>query len=382
MDALEGPNGPEDVVQASCQVISGVFEMAAAGQQKAFKKIGTFFMDRFAEGLDNMLGPSPRKLRDAEFIRLTDYCKGRGKWSEYGLRPRTLVLLIWLECPEAMDGFVDNNMFDIALPYTLRNLPQCLKGRELRTKFLELQQYVLTNQAADLERPGGPHLNIAGSAQKYFDDIKRLGSGSFATVDHVVSRLSLRQYALKRIIRGHSFGRDKMAIRSFENELGSLKGLSHTHLVKLVGSYTDQDHIGLIMTPVADMALDQYLSAPEPDCPDRKNCLRQFFGCLAAGVEYLHSHKVRHKDLKPKNVLVLQNYRRVLLTDFGNARNWVDDSDSETDDHMHVPFTERYSAPEVINRMVRVEYPSFAAFAEPFSGEIRQATSGLWDVST
>jgi hypothetical protein len=361
MDALERPNGAEDVIQASYQVINGVLEMAATnaattGKQRAFKKIGTF-MDKFVEGLDNMLGPSPRKLRDAEFIRLTDYCKHNDKWKEYGKRPRTLALLRWLGCPEAIDGFVQENMSDIALPYTERNLPRWVRGQEMRTRFLELQHFVLTNQAADLERPGGQHLNIERSGQKYFDVIKPLGSGGFGTVDHVVSRLSLRQYALKRISRGQSFARDRVAIRSFENELKSLKDLAHKHLVKLVGSYTDQDHIGLIITPVADMNLEEYLSAPEPDCPDRKNCLRNFFGCLAAGVEYLHSQKIRHKDIKPKNVLVLRNYRRVLLTDFGTAHNWSDDPGGSSSGTVHEAFTERYCAPEVFGRKVSDESP-------------------------
>ncbi|KAJ9603770.1 hypothetical protein H2200_011956 [Cladophialophora chaetospira] len=352
MDRSEGPKGLEEVGQAY-QVVNDVLEIAAANaatksQQKAFKKIGSLW-----EKLDIMLGPSPRKLRNAEYIRLTDYCKYNDKWREYGKRPRTLAVLRWLGCPEAIDGFVRDNLSDIALPYTERNLPQCVKGQEMRTKFLELQQYVLTNQAADLERPGGLHLNIERSEQKYFDVIKPLGSGGFGTVDHVVSRLSLRQYALKRISRGQSFKRDRVAIRSFENELTSLKVLSHKHLVKLVGSYTDHDHIGLIITPVADMNLEEYLSAPEPDCPDRKNCIRQFFGCLAAGVEYLHAQKIRHKDIKPKNVLVLRNYRRVLLTDFGTAHNWSDDPGGSSSGTMHEAYTERYCAPEVFGRKMQ-----------------------------
>ena len=356
MDALPGPKGPEDVVMASYEVVSNVLEMAAANaatkkQQKAFKKIGNI-MEFLGEGFDNLLGPSPRKLRDAEYVTLTDYCKHNDKWKEYGKRPRTLALLRWVGCPEAIDGFVHDNLSDIALPYTERNLPGCVKGRERRTKFLELQQYVLTNQAADLERPGAEHLNIARSGLKYFDIIKPLGSGGFGEVDHVVSRLSLKQYALKKISRGNSFKQNRAAIRSFENELASLKVLSHKHLVKLVGSYTDHEHIGLIMTPVADMNLDEYLSAPEADCPDRKNCLRQFFGCLSAGVEYLHDQKIRHKDIKPKNVLVLRNYRRVLLTDFGTAHNWSDDPGGSSSGTVYEAFTEKYCAPEVFGRKV------------------------------
>lgn len=354
MEPDYGPASPENAVQ----VVHGVLGMAATnvntkGQQKVFKKMSNIidFMDKGWKRLDSLLGDSPRKLRDAEYVTLTDFCKHNDKWKEYGKRPRTLALLRWVGCPEAIDGFVQDNLSDYALPYTERNLPRSVKGQQLRAKFLELQQYVLaTNQIADLEREGGQHLNIRD--QQYFDTIKRLGRGGFGVVDHVVSRLSLRQYALKRIPRGQSFKQNQAAIRTFENELGALKILSHKHLVKLVGSYTDHDHIGLIMTPVADMNLEQYLNASEQDCPDRKNCLRQFFGCLAAGVEYLHSQKIRHKDIKPKNVLVLLNYQRVLLTDFGTAHNWSDDTGGSSSGTIHEAFTTRYCAPEVFKQTV------------------------------
>lgn len=356
--AVPGFYAPQDGFPSSSQVVAGVFDLAAASattrsQQKAFKKIGAF-MERFGQGLDNTLGTRPRRLRDAEYIRVSELCKQYGR-KDYGMRPRTLAVLRWIGCPEAIDGFVDDRLSDIALPYTERNLPRCVKGQQMRSKFLELQHYVLTNQAADLERPDGPHLNIEKSARTFFDVIKPLGSGGFGTVDHVVSRLSLQQYALKSIPRGQSFKRDRVAIRSFENELMSLKHLSHKHLVKLIGSYTDQDHVGLLMTPIADMNLADYLSAPEQDCPDRKNCLRQFFGCLAAGVEYLHSQKIRHKDIKPENVLVLRNSRRVLLTDFGTAHNWSDDDRGTSSGSIHEAFTERYCAPEVYGRKRRNE---------------------------
>ncbi|KAF7512717.1 hypothetical protein GJ744_000284 [Endocarpon pusillum] len=97
------------------------------------------------------------------------------------------------------------------------------------------------------------------------------------------------------------------------------------------------------MKPVADMNLATYLSATA-NLEDRKNCLRRFFGCLATAVDYLHSQKVRHKDIKPENILVKD--RSVLLTDFGTSHNWADDSKSSTSGTIGA-FTRRYCAPEV-----------------------------------
>lgn len=82
---------------------------------------------------------------------------------------------------------------------------------------------------------------------------------------------------------------------------------------------------------------------------DRKICLRSFFGCLATAVAYLHAHKIRHKDIKPGNILVKDG--RALLTDFGTSHNWSDDTKSSSSGTVAV-LTKRYCAPEVADYAV------------------------------
>ena len=351
--------------QVASELCSSV---AAQSQEPCLKKIlsasgasmdllgkgTTFLMGKFQEGLNNKLGKIPHSLRDSEFDNLTDWCVHNNE-REYAKRPRTFAVLYWARCPEAIDGFVSGNFTDIYLPYTERNLPSCVKGQQMRSKFLEIQKYVLTNyeEAIQLETPGNNHLNIHNSAARFFDIQKPLGSGGFGEVYQVISRRSLKTFAVKRISRGQSFQKDRLAIQSFENELKALKKLSHKHLVKLIGSYTDELHVGLVVLPVADMNLTTYLcSAPEA-CPDRANCLRTFYGCLAAGVEYLHGQRIRHKDIKPENVLVLVKDRRVLLADFGTSHNWEDDAGASSSGTVREAYTERYCAPEVTGKTVR-----------------------------
>jgi hypothetical protein len=362
------------------QVARDVLGLAAnivpsAGQKGIFQKVERFAdnVDRikdavistaeFLQGLDQILPrsaagmpPPPKRYRDAEFDKIASFCKmyNRDAW---GLRPRTFVVLHMIGCTDALDGFVAENLSDFALPYTEENLPRAVKGRKARAQFLDYQNYVLTAHAADLEKDGSSHQNVEGSADQFVWIVRDLGSGGFGMVDHVTSKLSLNHYARKRIPRGRSFKKDKEAIRVFENELKTLKALQHRHLVKLTGSYTDRNFVGLIMNPVADMNLATYLSAIV-DLEDRKNCLRRFFGCLATAVDYLHSQKVRHKDIKPENILVKD--RSVLLADFGTSHNWADDSKSSTSGTIGV-FTRRYCAPEVAAYAVRSE-PRRGAF--------------------
>ena len=70
------------------------------------------------------------------------------------------------------------------------------------------------------------------------------------------------------------------------------------------------------MSPVADCNLMKfYLRVPEDD--RLLPVLRRFYGCLATALQYLHGSKIRHKDIKPENILV--KGESVYLTDFGIA---------------------------------------------------------------
>lgn len=74
------------------------------------------------------------------------------------------------------------------------------------------------------------------------------------------------------------------------------------------------------MSPVADCNLADYFGQASGDT-DKLSLLRSFFGCLANALRYLHgTARVRHRDIKPQNILVRSD--RVLLADFGIAFNW------------------------------------------------------------
>lgn len=100
------------------------------------------------------------------------------------------------------------------------------------------------------------------------------------------------------------------------------------------------------MTPVADCNLAEYLTlASSSDTVDRTSHLRNFIGCLTNALGYLHDSKIRHKDVKPQNILIKRH--NVLLTDFGLARDLVDASGGTTEGP--TPLTPKYCAPEVAN---------------------------------
>jgi serine/threonine protein kinase len=66
--------------------------------------------------------------------------------------------------------------------------------------------------------------------------------------------------------------------------------------------------------------------------------------CLFRALDYVHSMRIRHKDIKPANILIRDDC--VYLTDFGISNDFVDLTTSRTDGAAG-PATWMYAAPEV-----------------------------------
>ena len=115
------------------------------------------------------------------------------------------------------------------------------------------------------------------------------------------------------------------------------------------------------MEPVAECNLYTYLCQPRTFIDQRSPSLRSYFGCLASAVAYLHRQRVRHRDLKPQNILVW--HHDVFITDFGTALDWSKRGRDTTNDPS-TPVTEQYMAPEFARR----------------SGSSRSSASDIWSL--
>jgi serine/threonine protein kinase len=155
-----------------------------------------------------------------------------------------------------------------------------------------------------------------------------------------------------------------MKIQEVSRELDVLKKLSHKHVVTLLGSYTQNKVLGLLLYPVAVCDLGVFLdeldenqsthSADFEKLMDRlgfagdvnhaKDRLNKLYGCLANAVQYLHENDIRHKDIKPRNILLDKN-DGLYITDFGLSRDTADASSSMTDGIERGTY--KYCAPEV-----------------------------------
>ena len=157
----------------------------------------------------------------------------------------------------------------------------------------------------------------------------------------------MRQLARKKFLRKKNPGDDQYLLKKFDEEITNLKRLSHQHLVSLIGSYTDQKSVAYLMEPIAECNLMTYLCQPPTFIIERLPSLRNYFGCLASAVAYLHRQRIRHRDLKPQNILIKNH--EIYITDFGNALDWSKKGRDTTNDS-NISFTEQYVAPEIAKR--------------------------------
>ncbi|KAH7348965.1 kinase-like domain-containing protein [Rhexocercosporidium sp. MPI-PUGE-AT-0058] len=267
---------------------------------------------------------------------------GQVGMTEWSRRPRTYAVLNMIGRLEIFDDFISDGLADIALPYTSTQLPGYLTPGA-GNRFLEMQ-YLVLNEAFDLELFPERLIHFIESAEVHFDFIKRLGRGHSGKVDHVMSKLSLKEYARKRMRR--RILNYVRALEQLNNEISILKKLSHRHLVKFLGSYTDPSYVGLLMSPVAECDLKDFLDR-YPSLEGDREPIRGFFGCLCSAVLYLHHSNIRHRGLKTSNILVYEG--RVLITNLEEAHDWNDDELRSRTTLMTDPFEHIYAAPEVFN---------------------------------
>ncbi|KAH7385752.1 kinase-like domain-containing protein [Pyrenochaeta sp. MPI-SDFR-AT-0127] len=188
-----------------------------------------------------------------------------------------------------------------------------------------------------------------------FTLLDNLGHGHSGIVEKVQDKHTGKVYARKKIIiRGQRVKAEKEKI--FWNEVKIIRSFEkHHHIIRVFATYMAKREVGLLLEPVADEGdlarfLDYVSEMPYGQRHNILPILYRAFGCLAAGLGFIHRRHIRHKDIKPQNILVHNN--SVIYTDFGYSLDYATFSQSTTDGQPDA-LTRRYSAPEVLAKEKR-----------------------------
>ncbi|KAL5074449.1 hypothetical protein RYX36_013433 [Vicia faba] len=152
-----------------------------------------------------------------------------------------------------------------------------------------------------------------------------LGEGSFGRVSKYRVPTDNTIVAVKQIsIKNAS----NVIPGSIIREVSFLKELNHPNIVRLLNVTRNKDtrSVNLIFECL-DCDLNKYIKQNQcygssiNDPFTRKSFMYQ----ILSAVEYCHSYKIIHQDLKPRNLLIDQKKKKIIkLADFGLARELAD----------------------------------------------------------
>ncbi|NXY05500.1 DAPK3 kinase, partial [Pteruthius melanotis] len=205
-------------------------------------------------------------------------------------------------------------------------------------------------------------------------------SGQFAIVKKCRERSTGVEYAAKFIKKRQSrASRRGVSREEIEREVSILQQILHANIVELHDIYENKTDVVLILELVSGGELFDFLAQKESLSEEEAT---RFIKQILDGVNYLHSKKIAHFDLKPENIMLLDKnipIPHIKLIDFGLAHKIEDGVEFK-----NIFGTPEFVAPEIVNYeplglaadmwSIGVITYILLSGASPFLGETKQET--------
>src|SRR5262249_23190021 len=152
-----------------------------------------------------------------------------------------------------------------------------------------------------------------------FEILEPLGRGGMATVYKARNTETGQLVAIK--IGHHFLALEPSNFERFKREFSAVHKLRHPHLVETLDFGEPRGLPYLVLEFVAGPSLEKRLrQGPLPVAE-----ALAVFGQVAEGMQFLHQHRIVHRDIKPGNILLGED-GVVRLGDFGLLKNLAGDA--------------------------------------------------------
>ncbi|CAF0885323.1 unnamed protein product [Adineta ricciae] len=174
-----------------------------------------------------------------------------------------------------------------------------------------------------------------------YHQIKKLGRGSFGTAFLVHDTKSKHEKkVLKEIYVGDTSPNESL---DAEHEATILSRLRHPNIVRFYDSFIDGSNFCIVTEYCEDGDLDQYLkSLRKQRSRLQMDQVIDLFLQLLSAIDFLHSKKILHRDIKTSNIFLKRNH--IKLGDFGISRLMMNTMDKAST-FIGTPF---YMSPETL----------------------------------
>lgn len=262
------------------------------------------------------------------------------------------LILCGMKQARLVDYFCESQKADVDLPLSLETAERIMhQDREHAATFVTEQYRAVRRDWND-----GDHIEVPEEEPLPLVWERRYGMGSYGTVQRYKDAFGPTLYAVKeqRVVEGRSH---------LQREIKQLKKVNHRHIVQFVKSYQRGSHYGLLLKPAATTDLEKLLERYRRNLNDYQKATEEqrrarillrpilltAFGCLSHGLSHIHGRRIKHKDIKPANILYEKEMSRdrparLLWADFGLASNFGPTGSSKT--WSWSQYSRRYASPE------------------------------------
>ncbi len=173
-----------------------------------------------------------------------------------------------------------------------------------------------------------------------YDVVAEIGRGAMGVVYRAVDPMLERTVAIKTINMALDPGEMEQYEKRFTIEARAAGGLNHPNIVIIYDIGRSGDLAYMAMEYLEGRELKELIANRELTADRALGIAAQ----VADGLAYAHAHEVVHRDVKPANIMIL-NDGRVKITDFGIARMRSADVRTQTGVVLGSP---RYLSPEQV----------------------------------
>ena len=168
---------------------------------------------------------------------------------------------------------------------------------------------------------------IGQTLEDRYTIVNVIGQGGMATVYGAYDRVSGRSVAIK--ILNKQLEQNPEQIKLFVNESTALSLLSHPNIVMVYNTAITSSIKYFVMEYVEGITLKSHIEH-RGALPERE--ILYYASQILSALDYIHSKSIIHCDIKPQNIILLQN-GSIKVADFGISRlNSMIDAKEEKSD--------------------------------------------------